>query len=238
MSMQTPTTPSPVISPTGVADDGSREGLPQQENPLEEEQQQPLQDGQYPLDAPMQQAGEQQLATQQAQEQPSDEVRAQVKPRAGQETSCDDSVHAEQAPEAVEIENPPQQVPPQPQVPPGQNPQVNPGSARQASFARGFLAPFAARAQQYGRHYYSGSNGVSLPEPRVSLCLIHATLTHNCGFCQVEYWRHYTFFIDGYRHHGHVPPPPLPIFPRPVPQPSPSLYAFPRPLNDTLLICA
>ncbi|OTA01641.1 hypothetical protein A9Z42_0019640 [Trichoderma parareesei] len=209
----------PVVSPTGVADNGSREGLLQKEDPLEEEQQQP-QERQYPLQGPTQEAGEQPLATQQAQEQQSEEVRAQVKHRAGQENSCDDSFHAEQVPEAVETKNPPQQVPPQPQVPPGQNPQVHPGSFRQASFARGFLAPFAARAQQYGRHYYSGSNGIGLSEPPVSLCLIHATLTHNCGFCQVEYWRHYTFFIDGYRHHGHVPPPPLPIFPRPVPQPS------------------
>lgn len=227
--MQTPSTPSPVLSPTGVTDQGLRGEI------LEKQQQ--LQERQYPLEeeAPIQQSGEQELAQQHAQEQQSETVQAQVKPLERREDRCDGSAHAKQAPEAVEMKNPLQQMPPQPQVPPGQNPQVHPASLRQAAFARGYVAPFAARVQEYGRHYYSGSYGAGLPGNPVPLCMVHATMTPNCGFCQVEYWRHYTFFIDGYRHHGHVPPPPLPIFPRPVHQPSPSLDAFSRLPGDTLL---
>ncbi|KAL6882478.1 hypothetical protein HDV57DRAFT_64531 [Trichoderma longibrachiatum] len=216
MSMQTPTTPSPVISPWGVAAQGLREEMLQEGNPPTEQQQ--------------------------AQEQQSEKVQAQVKPRAGQEYRLDDRLHAKQVPEAVETKNPSQQVPSQPQVPPGQDPQVhpqvNPASLRQAAFARGYLAPFVAHVQEYRRHYYSGAYGVGLPGSPMPFCMVHATMTPNCGFCQVEYWRHYTFFVDGYRHHGHVPPPPLPIFPRPVHQPSPSLDVFPRLLMITPLTCA
>ncbi|PTB70464.1 hypothetical protein BBK36DRAFT_1137135 [Trichoderma citrinoviride] len=147
-----------IISPAGLDEKEIQEAMLRKQKALQEQQQ--LQERQYPLEeAPRQHFDEQQLAKQQAQEQHPEKVQAQVSIQAGEEDRGDDNILAQQVPEDVEMKNPPQQVPPQPQVPLGQNPPVNPASLRQAVFAAGALAPFAARLQEYGRHYYSGAIG-------------------------------------------------------------------------------
>ncbi|RFU72641.1 rrm domain-containing [Trichoderma arundinaceum] len=94
-----------------------------------------------------------------------------------------------------------------------QNPQAMQESSGQVANASA-VASSAAQPRQYYQYYPAqtarGTWG----------CHIHGTLGPRCMVCDVEYWRHYHYFVGGYRYHGRVPPPPFPIFPMPLHRPS------------------
>lgn len=133
-----------------------------------------------------------------------------------------------------------QQVHQEPQVHQEQNPQVK-SSGQVADASATAASSSAAQIQQQYQQYYqaaaaaAGSQGTRL----FWGCAIHGTPGLRCMACDIEYWRHYLFFVSGYRYHGRVPPPPAPIFPMPLHRPSPSSNASPppQPLWYTANLC-
>ncbi|KAL7963094.1 hypothetical protein V8C34DRAFT_80972 [Trichoderma compactum] len=122
--------------------------------------------------------------------------------------------------EGAETKQQPQQLHQEPQVPQEQNPQVSSGQVADASAAAASSST-AQLQQQYQQYYRVAAAAAGGQDPRLFWgCAIHGTRGLRCMACDIEYWRHYLFFVSGYRYHGRVPPPPIPIFPMPLHRPS------------------
>ncbi|KAL7947780.1 hypothetical protein V8C42DRAFT_264327 [Trichoderma barbatum] len=122
----------------------------------------------------------------------------------------------------TEMKEQPQQVPHKPQVPQEQNPQFKEESSGQVADASAAASSssLAQLQQQYHQYYYSAAAARGLEGRTFWGCMIHGTPGLRCAVCDIEYWRHYLFFVNGYRYHGRVPPPPIPILPMPLHRPS------------------
>lgn len=127
-----------------------------------------------------------------------------------------------------------------PQVPQEQNPQVKSSGQVADANATAASSSTAQIQQQYQQYYQAAAAAAGSQGTRLFWgCAIHGTPGLRCMACDIEYWRHYLFFVSGYRYHGRVPPPPAPIFQMPLHRPSPSSNTFPppQPLWYTANLC-
>ncbi|KAL7916272.1 hypothetical protein GGI35DRAFT_29806 [Trichoderma velutinum] len=145
----------------------------------------------------------------------------------------------EEVKEDGEMKEQSQQVHQESQVPQDQNPQVKKESSGQVADASAAASSSSAVQPQQQYHQYYQATAAGGQEARLFWgCAIHGTPGLRCMVCDIEYWRHYLFFVSGYRYHGRVPPPPIPIFPMSLHRPSPSSNNIPsQPLWYTANLC-
>ncbi|KAL7790762.1 hypothetical protein V8C37DRAFT_174384 [Trichoderma ceciliae] len=204
-----PATPSPVFS-----EDVVMVGKEPERQPLEEVQQKEHEE----------EGGE--VKEEIKEEKLDDDEKEEEEEEDSDDDDDDDDDHEEEEEEEEDISQ---------EEPLEQNPQVKEKSSGQVANASATTSS-AAQPRQYYQNHDPGAENAQTSRGSWG-CGIHGILGPRCIVCDVEYWRHYHFFVSGYRYHGRVPPPPFPIFPMPLHQPSLSSSRFPHHGHGTLLTC-